>query len=289
MNPKPIDLGTLRLIIAGQVQTDSSFPLPPDAETVLGRDPNCEIVLDAHGSVSRRHAAICARSLTWLVQDLNSANGTFVNGERVQGERVLRHRDRIQLAQGGPEFQFELEPVSLPNIPVQPVVTQETIDEGNYRIEISPTRLMIQRKNGWLSIWGFPLGLLIMSFFFLPLLPLALMIGLLAVCLQTWDRSYTFDLTTAQLTLSRVSVLDVLLRRRRDRHYPLQNFTAVRLQKSAYEGDEGTRYDDYAIWLDRETGKPLKLAFNWRQNSGNAEVDKAQEVVEIIEQFLTQL
>ncbi|MBD2022248.1 PrsW family intramembrane metalloprotease [Leptolyngbya sp. FACHB-36] len=84
---------------------------------LLGRDPRCDIVLDPllHRSVSRRHIEISpilgfGSSDTlqfWQVCDLNSANGTFLNGQRLMGCQVLQPGDRLMLGQKGPEFVFE--------------------------------------------------------------------------------------------------------------------------------------------------------------------------------------
>ena len=49
---------------------------------VLGRHPDCNIVLD-QGAVSRQHAAISLIDGEYHVEDLNSRNGTFVNGSPV--------------------------------------------------------------------------------------------------------------------------------------------------------------------------------------------------------------
>ncbi|MBD1837387.1 PrsW family intramembrane metalloprotease [Coleofasciculus sp. FACHB-64] len=127
--------GFLRLLSTGAAGT----PLPPyllplDREVVIGREPSCQIVLDSnqHGVVSRRHAAI--RPLTqsgvassWQICDLNSANGTYVNGRRLQGCQMLHAGDRIELGQNGTEFIFEFQTPSIrtqlssqPFAPVQP-------------------------------------------------------------------------------------------------------------------------------------------------------------------------
>ncbi|MCX8053153.1 MAG: FHA domain-containing protein [Armatimonadetes bacterium] len=50
----------------------------------IGRDPSNAVVLDRDPSVSRKHAAIVKRGSSYLVQDLGSTNGTYVNGVRVQ-------------------------------------------------------------------------------------------------------------------------------------------------------------------------------------------------------------
>lgn len=66
---------------------------------VVGRHPDCEIVLD-HRDVSRTHARITATTRGHTIEDLGSTNGTAVNGERVvpgpEG-RPLSHGDRIEI------------------------------------------------------------------------------------------------------------------------------------------------------------------------------------------------
>jgi pSer/pThr/pTyr-binding forkhead associated (FHA) protein len=49
---------------------------------VVGRDPDCDVVLESR-SVSRRHAIVERAGEAWLVRDLGSANGLFVEGRRV--------------------------------------------------------------------------------------------------------------------------------------------------------------------------------------------------------------
>jgi two-component system, cell cycle response regulator len=65
-------------------------------ELVLGRSPASTLRFDDDG-VSRRHARLWqAPSGEWIVEDLQSANGTFINDERI-ASRVLRAEDKIQL------------------------------------------------------------------------------------------------------------------------------------------------------------------------------------------------
>jgi RsiW-degrading membrane proteinase PrsW (M82 family) len=91
----------------------AAYPLVAPASIVIGRDPRCQIVLDSqlYGAVSRQHARISpapASPSGWQICDLNSANGTFVNGQRLQGCRYLKSGDQISLSQTGPQFVFEL-------------------------------------------------------------------------------------------------------------------------------------------------------------------------------------
>ena len=61
---------------------------------VVGRDAGCDFTISSN-SVSRRHARLEVREGRLMVTDLGSANGTFVNGERVR-ERVLGVGDEVK-------------------------------------------------------------------------------------------------------------------------------------------------------------------------------------------------
>jgi predicted component of type VI protein secretion system len=95
-------------------QVQRCYLLSTTKEVVIGRDPNCEIVLSGlYAMVSRRHAVVrpshsAASSYNcWLLCDLNSANGTYINGQRLQGCQQLLLGDRMTLGHGGAEFVFE--------------------------------------------------------------------------------------------------------------------------------------------------------------------------------------
>ncbi|OAI39825.1 hypothetical protein AYO39_02435 [Actinobacteria bacterium SCGC AG-212-D09] len=49
---------------------------------VIGRDEACDVVLSREG-VSRRHARLSFSGDVWMIQDLQSTNGTYVNQVRV--------------------------------------------------------------------------------------------------------------------------------------------------------------------------------------------------------------
>ena len=57
--------------------------------------------LDAYPTVSRRHAVVGAAQGQWAVRDLDSTNGTYVNGARLgKGEtRAIRNGDQIRFSQ----------------------------------------------------------------------------------------------------------------------------------------------------------------------------------------------
>ncbi len=74
-------------------------------DVVLGRDDTADVVLaDPTGQLSRRHARIRADGGATVVEDLESTNGTFVNGERVRGRHPLVSGDRIAVGASTLEF-----------------------------------------------------------------------------------------------------------------------------------------------------------------------------------------
>src|SRR5947208_2774339 len=72
-------------------------PLPEHGLTI-GRTPASGLALTWDAQVSRSHASIEQIDGVWTVlDDGRSTNGTFVNEERVQGRRTLRHLDVIRV------------------------------------------------------------------------------------------------------------------------------------------------------------------------------------------------
>ena len=76
----------------------------------IGRDEECEIqVKDT--SVSRIHAEVYFSEGRWWVRDLNSANGTFVDGKRIDRLPILRNT-KIELGAEGPLLSLELKEIT---------------------------------------------------------------------------------------------------------------------------------------------------------------------------------
>lgn len=74
---------------------DSVWPLL-DSEYTIGRAPNNTITI-SDGSVSSNHACIRRTDAGFMLEDLQSRNGTFVNGEKVTEKRLLADGDLIRL------------------------------------------------------------------------------------------------------------------------------------------------------------------------------------------------
>jgi GAF domain/FHA domain len=79
-------------------------PLPDGRETVAGRDPDCDVVLD-DDRVSRRHAILVSDGATWSVTDLASKNGTLLDGVPVV-TGLLKERSWVSF--GGLVARFEV-------------------------------------------------------------------------------------------------------------------------------------------------------------------------------------
>ena len=72
-----------------------SLPLT-DGEHIAGRDAECSLVIDGT-TVSRRHARITVARGVATIEDLDSTNGTFVNGTRISAPTRLAPRDEFAL------------------------------------------------------------------------------------------------------------------------------------------------------------------------------------------------
>ena len=84
----------MALIQAVKGPTPGVQTMLDQADTILGRHPNCQIVLDA-AAVSRHHARIVREDGQFLIEDLGSRNGTLINGEKIEGRQTLQNGDRI--------------------------------------------------------------------------------------------------------------------------------------------------------------------------------------------------
>ncbi|MFO0551593.1 MAG: FHA domain-containing protein [Polyangiaceae bacterium] len=68
----------------------------PVGEFVIGRSEECQLSID-DPMVSRRHGAIRVTPDAATVVDLNSRNGVHVNGDKIDGEKLLADGDRISI------------------------------------------------------------------------------------------------------------------------------------------------------------------------------------------------
>ena len=81
--------------------------LPPGKSITLGRNRDIDLPLP-DPKLSRKHCQVVSRGDQFIIRDLNSTNGTFVNGTRLNGEYQLKPFDRIVLGDTELEFMDEV-------------------------------------------------------------------------------------------------------------------------------------------------------------------------------------
>jgi pSer/pThr/pTyr-binding forkhead associated (FHA) protein len=94
------------------------FPATLYPELLIGRDLAANVrFTDAETLVGRQHVKITQAgkdSSEFRLTDLNSRNGTFINGVKIAGTSILRSGDIIQLGPDGPQLRFEARPSTEP-------------------------------------------------------------------------------------------------------------------------------------------------------------------------------
>lgn len=118
----------VELRITGGARTGTSERFDKSVISI-GRHPMCDLRFDAQKDldVSARHAELRSVAGRHVLHDLGSTNGTFVNGERVQGERELKDGDVLLFGADGPRVSFHVRqdasapaPAARPAPPRQP-------------------------------------------------------------------------------------------------------------------------------------------------------------------------
>lgn len=106
-------------------------------ETVVGRHPECTFQINSN-MVSRKHAKVVKSGDGYVIEDMGSGNGTFVNAKKIEGPTPLSHDDRIKL--GPILLRFEApgaapkpapQPVAAPSMPATPAA------RGNFTVDMS--------------------------------------------------------------------------------------------------------------------------------------------------------
>jgi hypothetical protein len=83
-----------------------------DRPLTIGRSRDCDLGLDSKAA-SRQHAQIEARGASAILIDLGSANGTLLNGKRLEKPTALAEGDEVRIAEFSLRLQREVQPAPL--------------------------------------------------------------------------------------------------------------------------------------------------------------------------------
>ncbi len=136
-------MAILHLLLDGQ---DLPTEIQAD-ETFLGRHPECQLQINSN-MVSRKHAKVVRGGGQFLIEDLGSGNGTFVNGKKVEGPTELKHDDRIKLGPillrfEAPELAPTIAPTAVPRKPVAAI--PEAAKTLNFDVDDEDTAAIVGR------------------------------------------------------------------------------------------------------------------------------------------------
>jgi predicted component of type VI protein secretion system len=88
---------TFQLVLRAGPSPGKTFSLSK-SEVVIGRDVSADIVINA-AEISRRHSRLRLEAGGYIIEDLGSTNGTFVNGQRLTGPHLLRPGEVVMLGE----------------------------------------------------------------------------------------------------------------------------------------------------------------------------------------------
>ena len=139
------------LTIDSGSKVGSSFPLRRGV-IVLGRDGSCDIALE-DDTVSRRHAHIVRKSDGFYLEDLQSRNGTYLNGRRLHAPTRLRDGDSLRLYDVSITFNEDA-PVATRSLTSSSRIwlQQETVDPGATTLRDSATIVEIDLSSPNLAL-----------------------------------------------------------------------------------------------------------------------------------------
>ncbi|GMV80727.1 MAG: hypothetical protein AMXMBFR7_19110 [Planctomycetota bacterium] len=129
---------SVTVVFGGQEQ--GSHELTAE-KVVVGREPTCEIPIDNLG-ISRQHCAFAIKGGAYVVQDLGSANGTFVNGKRIV-EHYLNDGDEVVIGKYILRFRNEEQAKAAPkkeNVGVPDTLNTYVMDGAKIQEQLAKMR-----------------------------------------------------------------------------------------------------------------------------------------------------
>jgi pSer/pThr/pTyr-binding forkhead associated (FHA) protein len=126
---------TATLVIRQGAQAGMSFPIRGN-QVIIGREEGADIVLQDPES-SRRHSRISWQGGRYVVEDLGSTNGTFVNGVQITMPQVLNPGDSVGIGQTAMVFQTSFAQATdvlqgaLPQMPAYTPASEQAEENGS--------------------------------------------------------------------------------------------------------------------------------------------------------------
>ncbi len=87
----------LTVVSGGALANGTEFAITESI--TLGRGQGCSVSIPRDTFASSVHARVYQHSNGWYVEDLDSTNGTFVNGKKVTGSQIIVSGDRLHIGQ----------------------------------------------------------------------------------------------------------------------------------------------------------------------------------------------
>lgn len=147
---------------------EAAFPLEPP-RVVVGRSRSCDVRL-REDTVSRLHAAFVWEEDGWVLEDLGSSNGTFLNGQRVVERQRVRAGDQVRF--GAVKAALEGPTGAVASSGARPAPIPEATWDYTVGLVTSPPASPLWR----LAALGLDLGLFVLGSL-VPFLPLLTMLA----------------------------------------------------------------------------------------------------------------
>jgi pSer/pThr/pTyr-binding forkhead associated (FHA) protein len=139
-------MATITIIFAGQEEKTVQLDKP---KLVVGREPSCDIPIDNLG-ISRQHCAFVQRGEAFVVQDLGSSNGTFINGQRIT-EHYLNNDDEVIIGKYTLKFKNTAQataPAQGGGVAIPDTLNTYVVEGGKIQEQLAKIRAQSQQSGG---------------------------------------------------------------------------------------------------------------------------------------------
>jgi len=100
-------------------------------EIVIGREPSCDIQID-NIAISREHACIVKGSNDYFIEDMNSKNGIFINGKKIN-KKFLKTNDEIIIGKYSLHIVLEEDPAGRKKRKIEGIDSTYRMGRTEYR------------------------------------------------------------------------------------------------------------------------------------------------------------